>query len=445
MQPLCHESESSALLQFKHSFFINEYASRDRFAYPKVKSWKLQGNTSDCCSWDGVECDHNTGHVIGLDLSSSFLYGSIDANSSLLSLVHLRRLNLADNHFNYSRIPSGVRRLSRLTSLNLSRSSLIGPIPSEISDLSLLISLDLSKNFDQRNPRFWELQIPSPTHLVQNFTNLKELYLSGVYIPTTIPDILANTSSLTAIGLANCGLYGEFPRSIFQLPNLKILSAGFNQNLTGSLPEFQSSSSRLEVLELGRTSFYGKLPDSIGNLQSLNYLDLQRSDFSGNLPSSLGNLTQLTVLELRVNKFSGQIPFSLANLSQLTTLALGRNYFDEGMRAFPFGKLPKLTTLHFSSMNLQGEFLPSLANLTQLSYLAIDDNTIVGKIPSWLMNLTQLTLLALTRNQLHGPIPSSISQLKQLDFLDLGENRLSGTVELDIFMKLQNLDYHHAT
>ncbi|GFZ07062.1 hypothetical protein Acr_18g0012320 [Actinidia rufa] len=301
--PLCHEGESSALLQFKHSFFINEHASRDRFAYPKVESWKLEGNTSDCCSWDGVECDHNTGHVIGLNLSSSFLCGSIDANSSLLSLVHLRRLNLADNHFNYSRIPSGVRRLSRLTSLNLSRSSLIGSIPSEILDLSLLISLDLSKNFDQRNPRFWELQIPSPTNLVQNLTNLKELYLSGVYIPTTIPDILANMSSLTAIDLANCGLYGEFPRSIFQLPNLKILRAGFNQNLTGSLPEFQSSSSRLE-----------------------------RSDLSGNLPSSLGNLTQLTVLELRVNKFSGQIPFSLANLSQLTTLALGRNYFDEGMR-----------------------------------------------------------------------------------------------------------------
>ena len=205
MQPLCHEGESSALLQFKHSFFIKEYASRDRFAYPKVESWKLQGNTSDCCSWDGVECDHNTGHVIGLDLSSSFLYGSIDTNSSLLSLVHLRRLNLADNHFNYSRIPAGVRRLSRLTSLNLSGSSFIGPIPSEISDLSLLISLDLSKNFDQRNPRFWGLQIPSLTNLFQNLTNLKELYLSWVYIPTTIPDILANMSSLTAIGLVNCG------------------------------------------------------------------------------------------------------------------------------------------------------------------------------------------------------------------------------------------------
>ena len=88
VQPLCHVHERSYLLQFKESFVMNMSASSDPWAYPKVSSWTLQeGNNSNCCSWDGVECDEFTGHVIGLDLSSSWLFGSIDSTSSLFHLI----------------------------------------------------------------------------------------------------------------------------------------------------------------------------------------------------------------------------------------------------------------------------------------------------------------------------------------------------------------------
>ncbi|CAL5393882.1 unnamed protein product [Camellia sinensis] len=89
-QPLCHADESSSLLQFKQTFSIDKSASSDPSSSPKVASWKLQGDSGNCCSWDGVECDEDTGHVIGLDLSSSFLHGSINSSSSLFSLVHLQ-------------------------------------------------------------------------------------------------------------------------------------------------------------------------------------------------------------------------------------------------------------------------------------------------------------------------------------------------------------------
>jgi len=146
-QPLRHPEQSSALLQLKQAFFFNKFASSDSLAYWKLRSWKFQGGgPSDCCSWDGVECDQSTGHVVGLDLSSSFLFGSINSSNSLFSLVHLRKLNLADNHFNYSQIPSEISHLLLLTTLNLSLSVFSGPIPVEISRLSKLISLDLSQN-----------------------------------------------------------------------------------------------------------------------------------------------------------------------------------------------------------------------------------------------------------------------------------------------------------
>ncbi|KAF9665291.1 hypothetical protein SADUNF_Sadunf16G0107400 [Salix dunnii] len=146
MHPLCHDEESRALLPFKQSLVINESASSDPSTYSKVASRKVDGESRDCCSWDGVECDRDSRHVIGLDLSSSCLYGSIDSNSSLFHLVQLRRLNLADNDFKNSEIPSEIRNLSRLFHLNLSMSVFSGQIPAEILELSKLVSLDLGAN-----------------------------------------------------------------------------------------------------------------------------------------------------------------------------------------------------------------------------------------------------------------------------------------------------------
>ena len=73
-QPLCDDNESSALLKFKQNFVIAQHSSNDPFAYPKDATWKSEGKGSDCCSWDVVECDKDTGHVIGLDLESLWFY-----------------------------------------------------------------------------------------------------------------------------------------------------------------------------------------------------------------------------------------------------------------------------------------------------------------------------------------------------------------------------------
>ncbi|XP_071723559.1 receptor-like protein 9DC1 [Rutidosis leptorrhynchoides] len=123
VKPLCLEDEISALLQFKERYEIAN-VSGGPLAHPKTLSWK---NSQDCCSWDGIECNENTGHVIVLDLGSSFLYGSIDNNSTIFQLAHLEKLNLGNNHFNYSQIPSRVGDLSRLTHLNLSASFFFWP------------------------------------------------------------------------------------------------------------------------------------------------------------------------------------------------------------------------------------------------------------------------------------------------------------------------------
>ena len=434
-QPLCHDSESSALLQFKQSFLIDERASADPSAYPKVAMWKShgegEGEESDCCSWDGVECDRETGHVIGLHLASSCLYGSINSSSTLFSLVHLRRLDLSDNDFNYSVIPFGVGQLSRLRSLDLSYSRFSGQIPSKLLALSKLVFLDLSAN------PMLQLQKPGLRNLVQNLTHLKKLHLSQVNIFSTIPHELASLSSLTSLFLRECGLHGEFPMKIFQLPSLQYLSVRYNPDLIGYLPEFQETSP-LKMLYLAGTSFYGELPASIGSLDSLTELDISSCNFTRLFPSPLAHIPQLSLLDLSNNSFSGQIPSFMANLTQLTYLDLSSNDFSVGTLAW-VGKQTKLTYLYLDQMNLTGEIPSSLVNMSELTILSLSRNQLIGQIPSWLMNLTQLTELYLEENKLEGPIPSSLFELVNLQSLYLHSNYLTGTVELHMLSKLKNL------
>ncbi|XP_030514841.2 receptor-like protein 6 [Rhodamnia argentea] len=398
---LCRPDESFALMEFKQSFRVDRTGRR--CDYPKVESWSLARH-GDCCSWDGVKCDEATGHVTGLDLNGSCLSGTITSNTSLFRLFHLESLNLAFNNFSFSSIPYGFGNLSKLHYLNLSNSEFSGKVPSDISRLSRLISLDLSWER-------WDLETPNLGNFVQNLTMLRELDLSSISMSSPFPHVLANLSSLKSLKLESCGLHGEFPVSIFQLPNLEVLDVGDNYNLSGFIPELLWGS-RLKSLSLSGTNFSGEIPVSIGNLVLLNEISISECGFSGSLPGSLGNLSELAHLDISANKFQGQIPDSFANLTRLSTLSL-------------------------LSTNFTGGIWHWLANLAKPTELSLSDAQLGGPIPSLVGNLTRLVWLDLSFNNLQGEIPNSLWELKDLEFLDLCRTNLSGTVDLH---RLENLE-----
>ncbi|KAK9226192.1 hypothetical protein WN943_011239 [Citrus x changshan-huyou] len=456
MQPhtLCHDQDRSALLKFIESLTINRYASRN------VASWNQDEQNSDCCSWDGIKCDEDTGHVISLNLSSSWLYGSINSSSSLFQLVHLEWLAVADNHFNFSVIPSEIVNLSRLTRLSLSGSFFAGQIPAELLELSRLEVLDLSSN-----DHHLKLQSPGLANLAEKLTNLKRLNLTDVNISSAVPPTLANLSCLISLSLNESFLHGEIPTEIFQLPNLRLLELAYNSNLTGHLPEFQKSNS-LELLNVAFSGFSGKIPNSIENLKSLSHLYLPSCYFSGKIPPSLGNLTKLAHLFLWGNRFSGELPTSignlasleilaisscnfsgevpassLRNLTQLTALIIGKNNFSSlSSRSLSWiADLKKLTILDLESSKLVGEVPPALMNLTQLTQLSLPFNhQLTGPIPYWLMNLNKLSLLSFRGSNLSGHIPIEISNLTQLQILYFAANQLEGSIPSSFF-ELKNL------
>ncbi|KAJ0449741.1 putative leucine-rich repeat-containing, plant-type, leucine-rich repeat domain superfamily [Helianthus annuus] len=367
---LSHADECSLLFQFKESMSINSSVSiYDSRAYPKVASWNLNGSdgTGNCCLWDGVEC--RLGHVIGLDLSSSFLSGPISSNNSLFNLIHLRTLNLANNDFRSSQIPSGIGRLSQLIKLNLSYSFFSGEVPKQISHLRNLVSLDLRGN----GYHSLKLQSSDFQNLVQNTSEtLRELFLSEVNIDF-VPDSLVNSSSLTSLVMSSCGLSGDFPTDILYLQKLQVLDVG------------------------------------------------------GSIPASIGNLTHLNVLDLRSNAFTGTLPASVSNLTQLTYLDLSYNNFDRWKLPDWFGKLNKITYLDLLSVNLYGEIPSSFSNLTQLEHLDVSFNQLKGELSSSWMNFQNLELFYLAGNNVTANLYLFLS-LKKLKSLNLSGNNITLSV-----------------
>ncbi|TYI85394.1 hypothetical protein E1A91_D05G439000v1 [Gossypium mustelinum] len=453
----------SSLIQFKNSFSINQtkaaYLSCDEIAglksYPKTNSWK---EGTDCCSWDGVTCDHLNAHVIALDLSCSWLYGNFPSNTTLFLLPHLQKLNLAYNDFNLSKIPSEFGRFTSLFYLNLSNArSLIlaycdlqGKFPKSIFDLPNLNLLNLGRNQNlnldslkfNRSSNLEHLDlswVSFSTESIDSVDNLRALKYLGLLGNSFIQGLsvsITNLSSLEQLMISGAKFSGGLPDSMGNLVSLKFLVLSYS-NLSGPVPRSLGNLLQLTHLDLSLNQLSGQIPRSLGNLLQLTHLDLSENQLSGQIPRSLGNLLQLTHLDLSENQLSGQIPRSLGNLLQLTHLYLVQNQLS-GQIPRSLGNLLQLIHLRLSLNQLSGQIPRSLGNLLQLTYLDLSENQLSRKIPRSLGNLLQLTQLDLLQNQLSGQIPSSILNLTQLEYLRISENSLEGSIpdEVTVFPNL---------
>ncbi|XP_039690174.1 receptor-like protein Cf-9 [Medicago truncatula] len=459
---LCNKHDNSALLQFKNSFSVSTssqlYFARSSFSF-KTESWE---NSTDCCEWDGVTCDTMSDHVIGLDLSCNNLKGELHPNSTIFQLKHLQQLNLAFNHFSWSSIPIGVGDLVKLTHLNLSYSDLSGNIPSTISHLSKLVSLDLSS--------YWSAEVGLKLNsfiwkkLIHNATNLRELYLDNVNMSSIRESSLSMlknlSSSLVSLSLSETELQGNLSSDILSLPNLQRLDLSSNDNLSGQLPK-SNWSTPLRYLVLSFSAFSGEIPYSIGQLKSLTQLVLSFCNFDGMVPLSLWNLTQLTYLDLSNNHLTGFIgefstyslqyldlsnnnlqghfPNSIFQLQNLTDLYLSSTNLSGVVDFHQFSKLNKLGSLDLShnsflSININSNVDSILPNLVDLEL----SNANINSFPKFLAQLPNLQSLDLSNNNIHGKIPKWFhkklmeweNSWNGISYIDLSFNKLQGDLPI---------------
>ncbi|KAK1409355.1 hypothetical protein QVD17_35881 [Tagetes erecta] len=375
---------------------------------PIMKNWNTN---TDCCDWNGVTCDHSTGDVIGLDLSCSMLQGTIHPNTTLFHLPHLQRLNLAYNDFTGSQLPPNMGMVSSsLTHLNISYCGFTRRVPTDISHLHKLVSLDLSSNGIDFN-----IEPNVFVNLLQNCTDMKELSLKYVTISSVLPADLNISSSLELLNLASTGLQGKLPHSIFNLQSLVTLdlsSNGINSLLLQPhiFSSFIKNSTFLRDLWLAEVNIGLVLTTHLNIFSSLRSLDLSFTNLQGKLPNDILNLEYLEELDLQGNKDL-------------------------------FGPLPKVNTstntplywLDLSSTRLSGAIPASIGHLKSLVYLSLSNCGLIGSLPNSLVNLRNLKFLYLASNMLSGTLPSSLFTLPSLEYIRLGDNKFQGNMPLELF------------
>ncbi|GLT52061.1 hypothetical protein SLA2020_254230 [Shorea laevis] len=399
----CWVAERNALLKFKAS--LKDPSGR-------FSSWV--GN--DCCAWQGVGCNKQTGHVRKLDLrnprSGNFsdalgadnltaiylasLRGKLDP--SLLNLKYLNYLDLSLNNFEQTPIPNFVGSFTELDYLNLSYASFAGLVPPHLGNLSNLRYLDLStENVEGMNfQNIWA----SDLNWISGLSSLKLLNLGG-----------ANLNSVSAIWL----------QAINMLPSLVELHLRecYINDLPATLLVVNFSS--IEVIDLSFNNFNSPLRGWLFNISTLVELEISNGEIKDSLDSvdAWENLCSLQALVLSGNEMTGEIVKLVGSLSKCNNNSLKK--------------------LDLSDNGFNGHISPSLGNLKNMRYLDLSLNDLSGPLPVSIGNLSSLEELYLISNKLNGAVPEAIGQLKELTRLHIGGNNWEGVVSRIHFLNLKNL------
>ncbi|XP_027922904.1 receptor-like protein EIX2 [Vigna unguiculata] len=470
----CKEREKQALLNFKLS--VEDY-------YGMLFTWR--DDNRDCCKWEGIECNNETGHIEKLDLrgsTSHYLSGSINI-TSLVDLQNLEYLDLSYNICLGCQIPASIGSFQSLRYLNLSQLIFIGTIPYELGDLSKLECLDLKSNdlhgevpsqlgnlsqlkyLDLSNNRLAHA-IPSQ---LGSLSHLRYLDLSGNQLSHSIPSELGNLSHLRYLHLSGNSLSGALPFQVGNLPLLHSLRLDGRNGLNLKDEKWLTSLSSLTTLSLYSFSYLDFshpwlqiISDHLPNLRELTLVRCGLSDhhLSSLFPSQSNISTSLSILYLSDNILTSSTFQSLSNYSSnLQELHLSGNNIV--LSSPPYPNFPSLVLLDLSSNNLtqasifQGNLnfstklqvlMLSECGLTDKSFLVssayiknshslvtlhLSNNLLKSSVVfHWLCNFSaNIQCLSLHYTLLEGPIPDAVGNvMKSLEVLGIGSNKLKGDI-----------------
>ncbi|KAK9663661.1 hypothetical protein RND81_O266200 [Saponaria officinalis] len=431
----CLDKKRDALLGFKHGIQVDRRGL--------LSTW---GDNCDCCQWDGICCENNTGHVImlrlpGFTAADRCLEGTLSV--SITELKYLKYLDLSFNNFLRQTIPKFICLLSILehldlsnafggrkfhliygilTRLNLSVTGLRGRIPSDIRKMHRLSFLSLDENALSG-------RIPSE---IWGLKNISYFSILGNQLEGPISNTISNLKQLTILNLSKNKHY-FIVESLSSCTGKSLVSLGLsNDEVYGSIPNTISTLTSLKVMYVYDNQLNGTVSDGIGKLSKLEDLDLAYNYLNGVIYRN--HLSNLLRLKLELNhSTSWTPPFQLVSLGLRSwrNNMMWRKYIititpcimlkifsgEDELSCYKKTTKMGMTFLDLSN-NLFSNILPHCWNfIPSLSVLKLQNN-----------NIGCLQSLYLRNNSLHGEIPLSWMNSVSLDVLDLAYYLLSGYI-----------------
>ncbi len=399
----CADQERSALIAL--------YMRTDGMNWNYNSNWTSNAPLGD---WFGVTTD-TEGKVSKLVLPDNNLYGSLP--SELSNLTNLRTLNLSNNAALTGNLPLSFTGLA-LDELELDGTQVCAPSTSELQTWIEGIPVRSVARCAETRPDYHPLVALYQSTNGPNWTNSTN-WLSDAPFENWSGVTINSVGRVTSLNLNENNLQGMIPPEIGQLDSLAGLNLEANQ-ITGSIPPEIGQLENLESLLLRLNELSGAIPTQIGQLENLESLDFFANILSGSIPAEMGQLENLKFLNLSNNLLSGPIPPEIGQLQNLTQLQLWGNELTE----FPpeIGQLQNLTLLLLSGNSLT-EVPPEIGQLQNLTQLLLGSNSL-AEIPPEIGQLQNLTQLQLSFNSL-AEIPPEIGQLQNLTQLTLSGNSLA--------------------
>lgn len=264
------DSDREVLLSLKS--YLESRNPQNRGLYTE---WKME-NQDVVCQWPGIICTPQRSRVTGINLTDSTISGPLFKNFS--ALTELTYLDLSRNTIE-GEIPDDLSRCHNLKHLNLSHNILEGEL--SLPGLSNLEVLDLSLNRITGD-------IQSSFPLFCN--SLVVANLSTNNFTGRIDDIFNGCRNLKYVDFSSNRFSGEVWTGFGRLVEFSVADNHLSGNISASM--FRGNCT-LQMLDLSGNAFGGEFPGQVSNCQNLNVLNLWGNKFTGNIPAEIGSISSL--------------------------------------------------------------------------------------------------------------------------------------------------------
>ncbi|CAI5952193.1 unnamed protein product [Closterium sp. NIES-65] len=207
-------------------------------------------------------------------------------------MVHPSRL-VSNNNLSGA-IPPSISGLSRLLALYVSPSLLALYVSPSLLALYVSPSLRVLPSLHVPTSLLVHIRL-----LVTRLGTLRRgditRMLDGNALESPIPSSLSGLTALKSMDVSKNKFSEDFPTVLTRMTRVKHMKLGRN-DFTGSIPASITSLVSLTYLDLGYTLLSGTIPTAITKMQHLSRLDLQIPTLTGSVPASMGAMLNLQYL-----------------------------------------------------------------------------------------------------------------------------------------------------